>query len=157
MMPSERFERALAVALDRPRAPSMPDYLTDILGQTADTRQRPAWASIERWLPVQLATSRVPTTRVPWRQLAVLAVLAVLLATMLAVYVGTRTPHVPPPFGPAENGRLAYSADGDIVIRDALQSTPRVLIGGRPTTTTRAIHPMGPDSSICPTRAATPT
>jgi WD40-like Beta Propeller Repeat len=130
MTPIDTFERHLPSALTDLAAPNTPDYLTDILGRTAATRQRPAWASIERWLPVQLATSRVPTTRVPWRQLAVLAVLAVLLATMLAVYVGTRTPHVPPPFGPAENGRLVYSADGDIVIRDALQSTPRVLIGG---------------------------
>jgi WD40 repeat protein len=130
MTPIDPFERHLPSALTDLAAPYAPDYLTDILGRTAATRQRPAWASLERWLPMQLATSRVPTTRAPWRQLVVLAVLAALLAMMLAVYVGTRTPHVPAPFGPAENGRLVYSADGDIVIRDALQDAPRVLLGG---------------------------
>jgi hypothetical protein len=130
MTPIDSFERHLPSALTDLAAPYTPDYLTDILGQTAATRQRPAWASFERWLPMQLATSRVPSTRVPWRQLVLLAVLAALLAAMLAVYVGTRTPHVPPPFGPAENGRLVYSADGDIVFRDALQDAPRVLMGG---------------------------
>src|SRR6187397_1785361 len=49
---------------------------------------------------------------------------------MLAAYVGTRLTHVPPPFGPAENGRLIYSVDGDIVIRDGLQTAPQVLISG---------------------------
>ena len=44
-MAGERFERALEVASSISRQPSVPDYLTDILGQTADTRQRPAWAS----------------------------------------------------------------------------------------------------------------
>jgi Tol biopolymer transport system component len=56
--------------------------------------------------------------------------LALLISAMLAAYVGTRTTRVPPPFGPAENGRLIYSVDGDIVIRDDLQTAPQVLISG---------------------------
>ena len=124
MTPIDAFERHLPSALSDLAAPATPDYLTDILGRTAATRQRSAWASLERWLPVDIATTRVPTRRLPSRQLALLAVLALLVSLMLAAYIGTRTTHVPPPFGPAENGRLIYSADGDIVIRDGLRVRP---------------------------------
>jgi len=130
MTPIDTFERRLPSALTDLAVPATPDYLTDILGRTAATRQRPAWASIERWLPVDIARSRVPATRVPWRQLGILVALALLISAMLAAYVGTRPTHVPPPFGPAENGRLIYSVDGDIVIRDGLQTAPQVLISG---------------------------
>lgn len=130
MTPIDAFERHLPSALTDLAAPGTPDYLTDILGRTAATRQRPAWASLERWLPVDIATTRVPTTRLPSRQLALLAVMALLVVLTLAAYIGSRTTHVPPPFGPAENGRLIYSADGDIVIRDGLQTAQQVLISG---------------------------
>ena len=130
MTPIDAFERHLPSALSDLAAPATPDYLTDILGRTAATRQRSAWASVERWLPVDIATTRVPTRRLPSRQLALLAVLALLVSLMLAAYIGTRTTHVPPPFGPAENGRLIYSADGDIVFRDGLQTTAQTLISG---------------------------
>lgn len=128
MMPIDRFERQLPMALTDLAAPRAPDYLTDILGRTAATRQRPAWASLERWLPVELVTTRVPTTRIPWRQALVLALLAVLLATMLAVYVGSR--RIPEPFGPAANGLVVYAESGDIYARDAVGGAPRLLIGG---------------------------
>lgn len=59
---------------------------------------------------MDLATERVPTTRLPWRQLGVLALIAVLLAAALAVYVGSR-PRVPEPFGVAANGLVAYVDD----------------------------------------------
>ena len=52
MTPIDAFERHLPSALTDLAAPATPDYLTDILGRTAATPQRLAWASIERWLPV---------------------------------------------------------------------------------------------------------
>ena len=58
MTPIDAFERHLPSALTDLAAPATPDYLTDILGRTAATQQRLAWASIERWLPVQLTTQR---------------------------------------------------------------------------------------------------
>ena len=64
----DRFERELPLALRDVAGPHSPDYLTDILGRTAHTRQRPAWASLERWLPMDLATPRAATARVPWRR-----------------------------------------------------------------------------------------
>lgn len=57
MTPIDPFERQLPVALTRLADPRTPDYLTDILGRTARTRQRSAWRSLERWLPVFSLTS----------------------------------------------------------------------------------------------------
>jgi hypothetical protein len=52
MTPIDQFERLLPAALADLGESSTPDYLTDILGRTARTRQRSAWASLERWLPM---------------------------------------------------------------------------------------------------------
>lgn len=130
MTPIDRFERHLPSALTDLAAPQTPDYLTDILGRTARTRQRPAWASIERWLPVELVTQRVPTTRMPWRQLGVLALIALLLAVAIAAYVGSQQRKLPPPFGQASNGSIVFSKDGDILSADLATGATRVIVGG---------------------------
>jgi hypothetical protein len=130
MTPIDRFERQLPNALTDLASPRTPDYLIDILGRTARTRQRPAWASIERWLPVQIATSRVMTTRMPWRQLGVLALIALLLAVAIAAYVGSQQRKLPPPFGQASNGSIVFSKDGDIVSADLAAGDTKIIIGG---------------------------
>ncbi|HEY8800718.1 MAG TPA: hypothetical protein VIM20_08980, partial [Candidatus Limnocylindrales bacterium] len=45
-----------------------PDYLDGILARTTRTRQRPAWSSLERWLPVQMTFSGrlAPIPRLAW-------------------------------------------------------------------------------------------
>jgi Tol biopolymer transport system component len=118
MTPIDRFERQLPTALTDLAVPRTPDYLTDILGLTARTRQRPAWASVERWLPMQLVSQRATVARMPWRQLGVLALIALLLAAMLALYVGSQQRRLPPPFGPAANGSIVYVQGGDIYSAD---------------------------------------
>ena len=47
--PIDPFERQLPDLLPDLAAARTPDYLIDILGQTARTRQRPAWATPGRW------------------------------------------------------------------------------------------------------------
>ncbi len=130
MTPIDAFERHLPSALSDLAVPATPDYLTDILGRTAATRQRPAWASLERWLPVDIATTRVPATRMPWRQLGLLALLAVLIAATLAIYIGSRQPHLPAPFGVAGNGLVADSHDGDLYTVDPRTGSASLLLGG---------------------------
>ena len=125
----DRFERELPVALGDVAGTGAPDYLTDILGRTARTRQRPAWASLERWLPMDLATPRAATARVPWRTLGVLALIALLLATAFALYAGSQR-RVPAPFGPAANGLIPYSFDGNILVGDPVTGATRLLVGG---------------------------
>jgi Tol biopolymer transport system component len=90
-----------------------PDYVDDLLARTARSRQRPAWRSPERWLPMDL-TARAPAMagrRVPFRMLAVVAliVLAIAAATL---YVGSQR-RLPAPFGPAANGLIVYAAPTD--------------------------------------------
>ena len=41
----ERFERGIPQLMDELASPQLPDYLDDMLRQTARTSQRPAWAS----------------------------------------------------------------------------------------------------------------
>jgi roadblock/LC7 domain-containing protein len=65
--------------------------------------------------------------RLPVRPLLVILVIA-LLAAIAVAYAGSR--HRPaPPFGPAENGMIALGGD-DIYVRETLEGTSRLLIGG---------------------------
>ena len=50
---------------------------------------------------------------VPWRTIALLALLGLLLAAAVTLYVGSR-PRLPAPFGPAANGLVAYAENGEI-------------------------------------------
>src|SRR6188508_3481808 len=59
-----------------------------------------------------------PKGAFPWRPVLVLALVALLVAATVAVYVGSQN-RVPPPFGLAGNGVLMYrGADGAIVSLD---------------------------------------
>jgi Tol biopolymer transport system component len=54
----------------------------------------------------------------PWRQLGLLALLALLIAMAVIGYIGTQQPRLPAPFGPAANGLVAYAQGGDIFTAD---------------------------------------
>lgn len=124
------FERRIGEALDGLAPLRRPDYLDDLLRQTARTRQRPRWTFLERWLPVDTTLPRPMLfgRTVPMRALLALVVLASLLATA-AVYIGSQQ-RLPPPYGLADNGRLVFGMDGDLYVADALGQTPRLLLGG---------------------------
>jgi Tol biopolymer transport system component len=76
---------------------------------------------------------RLPVTR-GWlaagRRTAVagmtLVIVALLLAAMVIFLVGSRR-HVPPPFGPAANGRIAYIADGQVFTADPFGADRRQI------------------------------
>ena len=105
------------------------DYLDDILLESAGMRQRPSWAFPERWLPMAFATSGViAPPRIPWRFLAVAALLVV-LALGGVLYAGSQR-HLPAPFGRAENGLVAYGADGDILTVDLATGARRAVVAG---------------------------
>jgi Tol biopolymer transport system component len=126
---SSRLQQELPDILTDIAAPRVPDYVDDILAQTAATRQRPRWTFIERWLPMGVIARRpafFPT--VPWRTIVAVAALVALLAAALFV-VGSQS-RVPPPFGLARNGALVFDAGGDIYVRDAVDGTSRALVTG---------------------------
>jgi Tol biopolymer transport system component len=131
MMPSERFERQLPAFLTDLAAPRTPDYVDDLLWQTAHTSQRPAWSLLERWLPMlHIARQPVAAPPAPWRAIGLgFVILALLLATLVALAVGTR-PNLPAPFGPARTGLVVYASGGDILAADAATGLSTALVAG---------------------------
>lgn len=124
------FERRITDAIDEIAETHLPDYLDDILRQTARTAQRPRWTFPERWLPVDTTLPRPSLARrVPIRPLIVLTLLAGLLGGALVWYVGSH-PRVPLPYGPANNGQLIFGQGGDLYVRDSITGDARLLLGG---------------------------
>ncbi|MFL5675911.1 MAG: TolB family protein [Chloroflexota bacterium] len=120
------LERHLPRLLDELADPHTPDYYDDLFWQTARTSQRPAWTIRERWLPM-LDIARQPVTmNVPWRPIAVLALLIAALAASLLL-AGARQ-KLPPLTGPAGNGVIALSRDGDVYTYDPRTGTSRAIV-----------------------------
>jgi Tol biopolymer transport system component len=129
MMPSDRFELLLPELLDQVGGTRTPDYFDDLLQQTARTRQRPAWSFPERWIPMlDIARQPIITRRMSWRPIVVLALIATLLAALVFV-VGSQR-RLPPPFGLAANGLVAYASAGDIYTADPVTGASRLIVGG---------------------------
>ena len=130
MMPSSRLDRRLPEILEEISQPRTPDYFDDLVGLSARTRQRPAWTLPERWLPmVDVARQPAFARPVPWRPIAVLALLLLLLAAGLVWVAGSRHP-LPPPFGPASNGLVVYAKGGDIFTADAASGASTAIVSG---------------------------
>jgi Tol biopolymer transport system component len=123
------FEQRITDALDEIAAAHRPDYLDDVFRQTARSSQRPRWTFPERWLPMDTTLPRRGPLGIPFRPLIVLLIVALLAVALGVVVVGSRQ-RVPPPFGPAGNGALAYAENGDIYVRDSLAGVSRALIVG---------------------------
>jgi Tol biopolymer transport system component len=126
----DNLERDLTAWLVETAAPRVPDFSDDILWLTARTRQRPRWSFAQRWLPAGLLAFGRRTLRpVPWRTLGLLAALALLIAAAVAFYVGSQ-PRLPPPFGLAASGLVAYADIGDIYTVDPTTGVREALVSG---------------------------
>jgi Tol biopolymer transport system component len=125
-----RVDRALPALFDQLAEARTPDYLEAAIERASSRSQRPAWTYITRWLPMEITTTRVPASRVPWRQLGVLALIAILVAAMLAVYIGSQQQRLPPPFGVARNGLVAYAREGDIFTVDPVTGVSTPIVTG---------------------------
>ncbi len=143
MTAEQRLERDLSFILDEIVVGPYPDYIDDVLSTTAHRRQRPGWTFPGRWLPMELTTARVPMARLPVRQLGMLALIAILVAALLVVYVGTHQQKLPPPFGVARNGDLVLSAGGDIVRLDPVTGAGSPIITGRDFDSFAKVSPDG--------------
>jgi Tol biopolymer transport system component len=121
------------------RAPA--SLLDDALARVETTRQRPGWFNLARWLPARVTAPRTSTPNAA----VVLAAVALLvaLATALAV-VGSRH-RVPPPFGPARPGVLAFDVAGDIFVAN-LDGTGRAQLTSGPGMDTNAT--FSPDGTL---------
>jgi dipeptidyl aminopeptidase/acylaminoacyl peptidase len=126
MNPSDAFDRHVSEWLHADAEHRVPEHLDAVLRRTRTERQRPAWSSLERWLPVQSTLRFTPVPRIAW--LLVLLGLIVSLAAA-ALWIGTRQ-RLPNPFGPARNGAIVMSHDGDIYALDRSTHAERLIVGG---------------------------
>jgi Tol biopolymer transport system component len=130
MITNDAFERTVSDWLHADAEHRIPNHLDAVLRLTSAERQRPAWSSLERWLPMDTTFSGrlAPAMRPAW-PLVVLLLLVTMVAAILVI-VGSRQQRLPAPYGLADNGSILYSAHGDIFIADPDGSASRPLIGG---------------------------
>jgi len=106
MIANDPFERTVSNWLHADAEHRIPDHLDAVLRRTSSERQRPAWSSLERWLPVDTTFPRrfAPS----FQRLRPMLLAALLLLTLLAVVLvaGSRPSRLPAPFGPAGNGAI---------------------------------------------------
>jgi Tol biopolymer transport system component len=131
MTTEQRLERDLPSHLGDIAMGSYPEYIDDVLSITAQRRQRPGWTFPERWIPMDITTARVPATRLPWRQLGVLALLLILITGAVVVYVGSQQQtRLPAPFGLAANGKVLFTQGGDILVADPVTGDQTPIVTG---------------------------
>jgi dipeptidyl aminopeptidase/acylaminoacyl peptidase len=124
---SDDFGRTVSDWLHADAEHRVPHHLDAVLGQTRTERQRPAWSSLERWLPMDTTLRLTPAPRAMW----LLVVLGLVLALGAAILiVGSSPRRLPAPFGPAANGALVYAAEDDIYAFDPATGTSRAIIAG---------------------------
>jgi hypothetical protein len=131
MTTNDRFERAMSGWLQDDAAGRVTDHLDEVLAVTTTTRQRPAWSSLERWLPVDTAFRPRLFQAPRLSQVLLIAALIIALVGALAVYAGSQPHRLPPPFGPARNGLVIFGGSGgDIYELDPLRGAVKALITG---------------------------
>ena len=101
---NDGFERTVSDWLDEQAGHGMPGYLDEVLARTTRTRQRPAWSSLERWLPVDLSTRRSMFARVDLDATHRIAPPRRLAHRGRRRARGRFAPPLPAPFGLARNG-----------------------------------------------------
>jgi len=132
MTTNDAFERNLSIWLHEDAEHHVPEHLEEVLQRTAAARQRPAWSSLERWLPMDTTFRRsIFARQTPVRQVALLLLIGLLIAAFVAFAVGSRRSTLAP-FGLARNGDVVASRDGDIYAVDPATSAMSVMIGGDP-------------------------
>ena len=132
MIARDDFDRHLAGWLEVDAPSQEPEHLLDrVLAQTATTRRRPIWLIAERWIPARIVSVQaVRMSRARWGVVGLVVIIALALSVSAAVYMGSRQRVLPAPFGPAANGLIVYSKDGDVVTHDATSGVERTIVGG---------------------------
>jgi hypothetical protein len=128
MTTSHDFERQLGAWLREDSEQRVPDHLGPVLVRTIATRQRPWWSSPGRLLPMT-ATRLWAVRPASLRTVLVLGLVALVIAALVAVFVGSRR-QLPPPFGLARNGALVSGANGDLFTVDPKTGNETPLIAG---------------------------
>ena len=110
-IPDRTLDQLMSAWLDdRAHGPEADPVLDAVLARTARTRPLPGWLLPERWLPTHLAARLEPIPRL----VPILLLVGLLLAVSVAFYVVGSQRRLPPPFGLAAPGVIAFVADGDL-------------------------------------------
>lgn len=89
-------------------------------------------------------TSRfTPARPIPWRLVAVAALLLIAAAVGLALLAGSQRHLLAPPYGLAANGPLYYSQDGDLYMRSSSDAAPTAVVTGPGEDSNPVISPDG--------------
>ena len=125
---TDNFDTLMTAWLDADARGPVPDVLLEgVLARTSHTRPLPAWRIPERWIPMQLALRFQPRLRFsPTLVVVALLIVAVVTAVIL---VGTQR-RLPPPFGIADNGRIAFTFDGRLVTQNPDGTSSVVVLPG---------------------------
>jgi dipeptidyl aminopeptidase/acylaminoacyl peptidase len=108
---NETLDQVMSAWLDeRAHGPTADSVLDAALSRTSRTRPLPGWLLPERWLP-GWRTWRLETGP---RLAPILVILGLLLALALAIALVGSQRRLPPPFGLAAPGVVAFVADGNI-------------------------------------------
>jgi len=122
---STEFERDLTTWLADETPPREPEGFADtVLEATIRTRRLPAWSGLEWWLPMQTTARFGPSARAA----VMLATLALLTTLTVALIVAANQRQLPPQFGLAGNGLIAFEYDGDIWVADQDGTGRRPLV-----------------------------
>ena len=125
MNPVDSFERDVANWMGGDAEGRVPAHLDTVLRRTRSERQRPAWSSLERWLPMH-TTFRAHVAPVPSLVWAV--ALSLLLLSAAAWLFAGAADRTPPRLRVMANGETAY-VDGDrLMVSSADGTTVRPLM-----------------------------
>ena len=131
MTMNDHFAQRLPELMDELAPARIPDYFDDMLQATGRTRQRPAWTSLERLIPMDIAARPAPFGLPSWRPVLTMFVIVALLVAAGAFMIAGSKPALPPLFGPAGNGTVIYSNEtGDIFSLDPATGTAVTVIAG---------------------------
>ncbi len=117
MSASDNLERLVAEWLTASAPTSIPgDAHGDLMTAVRGSRQRPRWLATAR----VRATGGAEALRFAGSAVFVLATIALLVLVLLAIALaGGSHQRLPPPFGPAGNGLMAFNSGGAIYTTDA--------------------------------------
>src|SRR4051812_46412403 len=125
---TDRVDQVVSDWLHEDAEHRVPEHLDALLRRTSTERQRPAWSSLERWLPMETTIPVRRFSRPALGRLALAVLLIALIGSILAVAASQR--RLPEPFGPARNGAIAMSHDGEIYTVDPATHATRLLVSG---------------------------
>jgi dipeptidyl aminopeptidase/acylaminoacyl peptidase len=115
MTQRDDLDQLLSAWLDDPYTPPAPRYLDAVLERTRRTRQRPAWANLERWIPMADKVLQ-PTFAASPRVVGLLLLALLIAALAAAAIIGSRllvtTPVIP-------QGDAAVLAFGSMVSNES--------------------------------------